>query len=428
MLDVIIIGGGAAGFYAAVHLAEMAPQKKIAILERGKEVLGKVKVSGGGRCNVTHAEFDPAAFVKNYPRGAKELLGPFHTHGSAETIAFFEERNIPLKIEEDGRMFPTSNSSQTIIDFFLGEVEQKGVQLFRNSSVTGLKLLAPNDKNPSGAWEVHSIRKTYTAKKVLMATGSNSKMWGLLQTLGHTIEPPVPSLFTFNIDDDRIRGIQGVSTYAEIEILPKKIFDSKITVELKSKVGQPPKLIAEGPLLITHWGISGPAVLKLSAWGAKTLNDRKYRFKVKVNWLPDYHETAVLQLLKQIKEVEPKKTVLRTNAVDVPRRLWSRLVQTSGIPEQMKWAEVSKQQLQSLANQLTASVFMVDGKSTFKEEFVTAGGVDLKEIDFKTFGSKLFPHLYFAGEIINVDAVTGGFNFQNAWTGAYIAAKSMAKG
>ncbi|MEK6153324.1 NAD(P)/FAD-dependent oxidoreductase [Flavobacteriaceae bacterium 3-367] len=428
MLDVIIIGGGAAGFYAAVHLAEMAPQKKIAILERGKEVLGKVKVSGGGRCNVTYAEFDPAAFVKNYPRGEKELLGPFYTHGSADTVAFFEERNVPLKIEEDGRMFPTSNASQTIIDFFVGEAEKKGVQLFRNSSVTDLRPLAPSKENPTGAWEVHSIRKTYTAKKVLLATGSNPKIWGLLQKMGHTIEPPVPSLFTFNIDDDRIRGIQGVSTYAEVEVLPKRIFDSKITVELKSKAEQLFKLIAEGPLLITHWGMSGPAVLKLSAWGAKTLHERKYRFKIKVNWLPDYHETAVLELLKQIKEVEAKKTVLRTNAVDVPRRLWSRLLQASGIPDQMKWAEISKRHLQSLADQLTASIFTVEGKSTFKEEFVTAGGVDLKEIDFKTFESKLFPHLYFAGEIMNVDAITGGFNFQNAWTGAYIAAKSMAKG
>lgn len=427
MFDVIIIGGGAAGFYAAIHIVEAAPKLKVAILERGKEVLTKVKVSGGGRCNVTHAEFDPGELVKNYPRGEKELLGPFHTYCSGDTVAFFEKRGISLKTEEDGRMFPISNSSSTIIDCFLNEADKLGITLLRLSSVIDIAPMGISKENPEGGWTVQSVKKIYKAKKILVATGSNVKIWSLLQGLGHTIEPPVPSLFTFNIKDSRISGIQGVSTNARVEVMPKKIFDSKITVQLKSKVEQVPKLVSEGPLLITHWGMSGPAVLKLSAWGAKTLNELKYRFKIKVNWLPDYHKEAVIQLLFEIKEVEAKKTVLRTNAVDVPRRLWINLVKASGIPKDMKWADVSKNHLQHLADQLTSSVFVVDGKSTFKEEFVTAGGIDLREIDFKTYESKLHPNLFFAGEVINVDAITGGFNFQNAWTGAYIAAKAIAK-
>ncbi|MGB5821991.1 MAG: NAD(P)/FAD-dependent oxidoreductase [Saonia sp.] len=427
MFDVIIIGGGAAGFYAAVHIAEADPQLKIAILERGKEVLTKVKVSGGGRCNVTHAEFDPNELVKNYPRGEKELLGPFHTHCSGDTVRFFEDRGIPLKTEDDGRMFPASNSSQTIIDFFLREADKWGIKLLRNSSVVDITPIIVNKENPCGGWAVRSIQKTYRAKKILVATGGSTKIWNLLQKLGHTIEPPVPSLFTFNIKDNRIEGIQGVSSNARIEVLPKKIFDSKITVKLKSKVPKAPKLQSEGALLITHWGMSGPAILKLSAWGAKTLNERSYQFKIKVNWLPEYHEEAVIHHLMEVKEMEPKKTVLRTNAFDIPRRLWINLVKASDIPKSMKWGDVSKNRLQNLADQLTDSIFSVDGKSTFKEEFVTAGGVHLKEIDFKTYASKILPNLYFAGEVINVDAITGGFNFQNAWTGAYIVAKAIAK-
>lgn len=427
MLDVIIIGGGAAGFYAAIHIAEANPKLKVVILERGRELLTKVKVSGGGRCNVTHAEFVPSEFAKNYPRGEKELLGPFHTYSSGDTVAFFEKRGIPLKIEPDGRIFPRSNSSQTIIDCFLKETERLGIPLLKNSAVVDIAPVEISPENPEGGWMVKSLRKTYLTKKVLVTTGSSPKIWNLLRNLGHTIEPPVPSLFTFNIKDERIKGIQGVSTNARVEVLPKTFSASKITVALKSKVAQPVKLTSEGPLLITHWGMSGPAILKLSAWGAKILNEYKYRFRIKVNWLPEYHESSVIQLLQQIKEVETKKTVLRTNAVDIPRRLWINLVKASDILETTKWADVPKNQLQNLALQLTNSEFLVDGKSTFKEEFVTAGGVDLKEINFKTYESKIHPHMYFAGEVINVDAITGGFNFQNAWTGAYIAAQAISK-
>lgn len=424
MYDVIIIGGGAAGFYAAIHIAEANPKLKIAILERGKNVLSKVKVSGGGRCNVTHAEFDPGELVKNYPRGEKELLGPFHTYCTGDVVAFFEERSVPLKIEADGRMFPVSNSSQTIIDCFLNEINRLGIKLLKHSTVTNIESVTVESET---VWQITSIKNTYQGKKLLVATGSNPKIWNLLKDLGHTIEPAVPSLFTFNIKDERISAVPGLSTNARVEVLAKKTFNSNITIKLKSKVAEEPLLTSEGPLLITHWGMSGPAILKLSAWGAKILNEKDYKFSIRVNWLPDYHEESVINLLMEIKDVEAKKTVLRTKAVDIPRRLWTKLVRASDIPEDMKWADTTKQQLQNLTDQLTKCIFKVDGKSTFKEEFVTAGGVALKEINFKTFESKVRPNLFFAGEIIDVDAITGGFNFQNAWTGAYIAAQGITK-
>lgn len=424
MFDVLIIGGGAAGYFAAIHIAEADPDLKITILERGKEVLTKVKVSGGGRCNVTHAEFDPNELIKNYPRGEKELRGPFHTYCSGDTISFFEKRGIALKIEEDGRMFPESNTSKTIIDCFVNEAERLGVKLLRNSSVIAIEPIKKSEENPFDGWMVESIQKKYYAKKVLVTTGSNPKIWKMLNKLGHSIIPPVPSLFTFNIKDERIDGIPGVSTDAIVEVLEKST-PSRVTINLKSKVASKAILESEGPLLITHWGMSGPAILKLSAWGARELSDWNYKFNIRVNWLPEYHEDGLIQLLMQIKEVEAKKTVLRTNAVAIPKRLWINLVKATFIPETTKWADVTKNQLQDLAREITAGEFVVDGKSTFKEEFVTAGGIDLKEINFKTYESKIIPSLYFAGEVINVDAITGGFNFQNAWTSAYIAAQAI---
>lgn len=420
MYDVLIIGGGAAGFFAAIHIAEGNPELKIGLLERGKEVLTKVKVSGGGRCNVTHAEFDPGELVNHYPRGEKELLGPFHTFCSGDTIAFFEARGVSLKIEEDGRMFPVSNSSQTIIDCFMKEVDRLGISILMNNSVTGIT-------KEQNSFRVQSIKTDFQAKKILVASGSNPKIWKMLEDLGHSIVPPVPSLFTFNIKDDRISGIPGVSTHASVEVLLATPVDSKVKIALKSKVAQQLDLHSEGPLLITHWGMSGPAILKLSAWGARILNDNRYKFKIRVNWLPTYHEGGVYQQLLDIKEVEGKKTILRTNAFDIPKRLWVNLVKAAGITDSTKWADVSKNDLQELTEQLTGSVFNVDGKSTFKEEFVTAGGIDLKEINFKTYESKIIPGLYFAGEVMNVDAITGGFNFQNAWTGAFIAARAISE-
>ncbi len=420
MFDVIVVGGGAAGYYTAIHMVEEAPHLNVAIFERGKTVLSKVKVSGGGRCNVTHGEFDPRELTTNYPRGEKELLGPFHSHAPMDVMAFFEERGVSLKIEDDGRVFPQSDSSQTIIDCFEDEAKRLGIKVLKNSSVKRFK------KHVDG-WQVTTMNKHYQAKKLLLATGSNTKIWNQLKDLGHTIVPPVPSLFTFNINDERLKGIQGISAEVLVEIPPKRIFtNDRKDLELKSVVKDEPVLRSEGPVLITHWGLSGPAILKLSAWGAKILHDYNYRFRVNVNWTPEYTTGSMEGFLKKVKEVESKKTVARTQAVHLPRRLWTKLVEAANIKKDEKWADITKEKLQALAKQLTACSFRVEGKSTFKEEFVTAGGVDLKEINFKTFESKLHPNLYFAGEIINVDAITGGFNFQNAWTGAYLAAKAIA--
>jgi len=413
MYDVLVIGGGAAGFYSAIHIAEGLPNLRIAILERGKEVLTKVRVSGGGRCNVTHAQFDPKELSTNYPRGEKELLGPFHSYASGDTVGFFEERGIALKIEDDGRMFPTSNSSQTIIDCFTTEADRLGIEVHTRCAVVGLEVGTGVDYN---CWHVRTHADILKTRYVLMATGSNPKMWDLLDQLGHTIVQPVPSLFTFNITDERIADIPGLSTMAEVTVLDKKLVGSKV-----NKDGT---LVSEGPLLITHWGMSGPAILKLSAWGARLLKQYNYSFQISLNWVPEYHPEGVLDLFMEVKQVE-RKTVSRTKVLEVPKRLWKNLVRASGISDTETWPEVSKQQLQQLAEQLTHGVFQVNGKSTFKEEFVTAGGVELKEINFKTYESKLLPRLFLAGEIINVDAITGGFNFQNAWTGGYLAAQGI---
>ncbi len=400
-LDIIIIGGGAAGFFAAINIAEQNPNLSIAILERGKTGLQKVKISGGGRCNVTHAEFIPSELIENYPRGKKELLGPFHTFMTGDTIAWFEERGIALKIEEDGRMFPVSNSSQTIIDCFLNEAKKYNVELLYNHSVK--TVIINKDK-----FIVKTNQGNLSANKIIMATGSNPKIWNLLSDLGHTIVTPVPSLFTFDIKDGRIKDIPGVVA-KDVEV---RVVDTD--------------LISEGPLLITHVGISAPSILKLSAFGAVELAKLNYNFKISVNFIR-YDIESCVEYLKSAKQEYSKKTVLNSVQFDLPKRLWKKLVLASNIQETERWADLNKVQLETLANQLTNAVFQVIGKSTFKEEFVTAGGVDLKEINFKTFESKRIPNLYFAGEVMNVDAVTGGFNFQNAWTSAFIVSKAISK-
>ncbi|MFX0556452.1 NAD(P)/FAD-dependent oxidoreductase [Maribacter sp. CXY002] len=417
MYDVVIVGGGAAGFFTAIHIAEARPDLKILILERGKDVLTKVRISGGSRCNVTHAEFNPKELTTNYPRGEKELLGPFHQFASGDTIEFFETRGISLKIEEDGRMFPITDSSQTIIDCFLSETERLGIQVKKLVSVIAIEQKSIQNKKE---WHIQAGNGIFTAKKLVMTTGSNPKMWELLRNMGHTIIEPVPSLFTFNIKDERIANIPGLSTAAEVSVLDKKIIYKNNGNRSNGNM----VLFSNGPLLITHWGMSGPCILKLSAWGARLLESYDYRFKIAVNWVPDYHKNGLLSLFKEIKKVE-RKTILRTKVVDIPKRLWVNLVRASEIEESCTWPDVSHQQLENLAEQLTNGIFKVEGKSTFKEEFVTAGGVDLKEINFKTYESKILSGLYFAGEILNVDAITGGFNFQNAWTGGYMAANGI---
>tara|TARA_R110002072_G_scaffold59514_1_gene151426 strand:+ start:4410 stop:5645 length:1236 start_codon:yes stop_codon:yes gene_type:complete len=401
--DVIIVGGGAAGFFTAINIAENNPNLKVIILERGKDVLTKVKISGGGRCNVTHAQFIPKELTQNYPRGEKELLGPFHSFMTGDTIEWFEKRGVALKIEEDGRMFPTTNSSQTIIDCFISETKRLGIDVLKNHAVKSVQ-------KSDDAWLISTSETEFLAEKLVLATGSNPKIWKLVESLGHTIEAPVPSLFTFNIKDERIAELPGIATNALVEVM-----DHNGRTILES----------DGPLLITHWGMSGPAILKLSAWGARLLAPTNYHFKIKINWLLDLSEEVVIDKLKELKAVNSKQSVFKYSQFELPKRLWQNLVRAAGINDTQRWADTSNHEFISLANQLTAGVFEVEGKSTFKEEFVTAGGVELKEVNFKTFESKLNNNLYFAGEILNIDAITGGFNFQNAWTGGFLVAKAI---
>ena len=396
--DILVIGGGAAGFFAAINAAEMNPAARITILERGNEVLTKVRISGGGRCNVTHAEFFPKELAKNYPRGRKELRGPFHSFMTGDTIAWFEERGVELKAEEDGRMFPVTDSAQTIIDCFITEARRLRIKILTKHAVQEIKKSGKQ-------WKITTPAEVFVAEKLLVSTGSNPKIWKLLQNLGHHLIPGVPSLFTFHITDKRIKDLSGVASPARIRL-------------------EDVKFETEGPLLITHWGMSGPAILKLSAWAARELSELS-RFKIVINWLPDIETEEVLEGLLRLKQQYGKQFPGKYSQFQLPKRLWQKLVKAADIPENVRWADLTKQQLQDLSAQLTHGTFEVHGKSTFKEEFVTAGGVDLKEVNFKTFESRVCANLYLAGEVLNIDALTGGFNFQNAWTGGFLAAKAM---
>jgi predicted Rossmann fold flavoprotein len=403
MKKVIIIGGGAAGFFTAINLKEQLPTLEVTLLEKGKEVLQKVKISGGGRCNVTHACFDPKELVTFYPRGQKELLGPFHKFMTGDTFEWFESKGVPLKIEGDNRVFPEANSSQAIIDCFQKCVRDLQITVHKNQGVLTVEQL-------ENQWQVQTKTTTYQADFVVMAAGSSKKIWDLCHDqLNHRIVPPVPSLFTFNIKDQRLVDLGGISVpHASVKILGTKLEN-------------------EGPLLITHWGLSGPAILKLSAFGARILADKNYQYQVEINWLGLPTEHIEEQLIN-LKHTEAKKLIsLRSPFSEIPRRLWERLVTAAGIRSNQKWADLSNKQLQQLSTALTKSTFNANGRTTFKEEFVTAGGVDLKEIDFKHFQSRIHSNLYFVGEVLNIDAVTGGFNFQNAWTGGFICAQSIAQ-
>ncbi len=397
--DIIIIGGGAAGFFTAINCAKKNPTYKIAILERGKEVLSKVKISGGGRSNVTHACFVPNDLAKFYPRGEKELRGPFHQFCSGDTMEWFEQRGVSLKIEDDNRIFPVSDSSQTIIDCFLAEAQKYKIDILTGESVKSLY-------QGENYWKIDTNHSVFKCEKIVVTTGSNPKIWEMLSDLGHQIVPPVPSLFTFNIKDLRLHNLMGVSALASVKVLGTN-------------------LKASGAVLITHWGLSGPAVLKVSAWGARILNEKNYQFVLQVNWLNELNFEDTLEHLNELKFENAKKQLDKFCPFDFPKRLWESLLKASKIEPQTKWADLSKKQLIALSEQLTNSQFPVNGKSTFKDEFVTAGGIDLKEVNFKTMESKLLPNLFFAGEVLNIDAITGGFNFQNAWTTGFIASQHL---
>lgn len=404
-MKITVVGGGAAGYFAAITAAEANPAAEVLILEQSPQVLGKVKISGGGRCNVTHACFEPRELVKFYPRGGKALLGPFHRFMTGDTMGWFGDRGVELKIEEDGRVFPVSDDSQTIIDCFLQAAKQAGIELRTRSKVLAIH---PPDEGQA-QWQIRLKNETLLTDKVLVASGSNPATWQWLSDLGHGIVEPVPSLFTFNLQDDRIKPLPGVSVpEAEIQLVGHRTLKS------------------QGPLLVTHWGMSGPGVLRLSAWGARTFAEQQYDFELQVNWQAGKSQEHWENLWQTLRQQQPKKMIASNPQGEIPARLWQQLTEKVGIGPEQRWAELTKAQAQALASELADGRYHVQGKSTFKEEFVTCGGVELNEVNFKTMESKLHPGLHFAGEVLDIDAVTGGFNFQAAWTTGWIAGLGMA--
>lgn len=404
-LRILIVGGGAAGFFAAIHAAEAAPHARVCLYEATAHPLAKVRISGGGRCNATHACFEPRELVKRYPRGGRELLGPFTRFGPRDTIAWFAARGVTLKTEEDGRMFPDTDDSATIIAALRKAADDAGVKLFTSMGVRTVTRAA------AGGFEVvFTDDSAATFDRVLIATGGNKGSAGLAiaAAFGHAIEAPVPSLFTFHIADPRLVGLEGLSVPAAAVHVPGA------------------KLAERGPVLVTHWGLSGPAILRLSAWGARELAGRDYRFPLVLSWTGETPAQALEKLLAW-KNANPRKQVGTLNPFALPSRLWDRIVASvPGLAADAQWAGVSKEHLQKLAAQSAGAEFAVEGKSLNKEEFVTCGGVRLREVDFKTMESRLVSGLHFAGEVLDIDGVTGGFNFQAAWTGGFLAGRAMA--
>jgi predicted Rossmann fold flavoprotein len=412
-IRVIVIGGGAAGFFAAISCAEkLGARGTVTLLEATAHPLAKVRVSGGGRCNVTHACFEPRELVKKYPRGGRELLGAFSRFQPRDTVAWFAARGVELKTEEDGRMFPVTDDSATIVECLTRTAEQAGVKIVTSLGVRTVERSPVTSGSSSGSafWLTLTDDSNLRCERLLIATGGNKSSAGLTiaEKLGHSIEPLVPSLFTFHIDDKRLEGLSGVSVPNATTSVPGT------------------KLKESGPLLITHWGLSGPAILKLSAWGARELAKVNYEFPVTVNFTGPHTRESLLKELTSVREKNPRKQITTWSPLDMPQRLWERLVTSSGIPATAPWAQVGNAALASLAAQLTAAEFKVVGKSLFKEEFVTCGGVKLSEVDFRTMESRVCPGLHFAGEVLDIDGITGGFNFQSAWTTGWLAGQAMA--
>ncbi len=455
-----MIGGGAAGFFGAISCASANPRTRVTLIEAGRQVLAKVRISGGGRCNVTHACFDPAQLVQYYPRGGKALRGAFTRFQPKDTVAWFESHGVELKTEADGRMFPITDNSETIVDCLINAAEDAGVKIITGTPVISVSRLGTPTPNPSpwkeegseeikeGGFKVElkngfanrertptpnlsplkeegseEIKEggfkvqlkngeTICSDRLFLATGSNPQAYRWVKDFGHTLELPVPSLFTFNIPDPRLQDLLGVSVS-----------------DVRLRLPEAPSTLKEqtGPLLITHWGLSGPSVLKLSAWGARFLHEKHYQTPLIVNWLPDYNQDKLRQTLLSVKSQLPRRQISTSCPLPIPKRLWMSLVSSVGISPEEKWAEVSKKALNQLVIELTQGVYQIKGKGVFKEEFVTCGGVSLKEVDFKTMESRLVPGLYFAGEILDIDGVTGGFNFQSAWTTAWLAGQAMGK-
>ncbi|MCY6494454.1 NAD(P)/FAD-dependent oxidoreductase [Leptolyngbya sp. GGD] len=402
-MKVVVIGGGAAGFFGAICAAQAGVE--VTLLEAGQNCLSKVLISGGGRCNVTHSCFEPALLVQHYPRGGKALRGAFSQFQPKHTIEWFTDRNVKLKTEADGRIFPITDDARTIADCLLNQAADLGVKIYTQSPVKAVAKVEDQFLVTLRSEQV------LTADRVLIATGSNPNGYQFARSLGHSVIDPVPSLFTFNIRDDRLTDLAGVSVDP---------------VRLRLQVGEA-KFEQTGALLITHWGVSGPAVLKLSAWAARELHDARYQARLSINWLPKQNPEQLRQELTAVKNQIPQKTIAANCPVMLPRRLWERLTEAVGIQKERRWAELSNKTLNQLIQELMQGSYQISGKGVFKDEFVTCGGVNLKEINFKTMESRCCPGLYFAGEVLDIDGVTGGFNFQSAWTTGWIAGNASAK-
>ena len=404
---IIVVGGGAAGFFAAITCAETAPEAKVTVLEKGPQFLSKVRISGGGRCNVTHACFDARELTTKFPRGEKALLGPFRNFGASDTVAWFESRGVNLKTESDGRMFPVSDSSQTIIDCLLGAARAASVRTLLNCGVERAARCA------EVRFELTlSNGKTIGCDHLLLATGGcrAAAAGKLAVSLGHTLEPPVPSLFTFHIESQWLRELAGISVESAEVLVPGA------------------GLRERGALLATHWGLSGPVILRLSAWGARVLHELNYEFPLHINWLPHLSADAIFNELDSRRKAQPSRFIVNTPIAPLPARLWEQLVLAGGIAGEARWAALPRSAQHRLVQQLIRTKFQVSGRSLNKDEFVTCGGVRLGEVNFKTMESRICPGLHFAGELLDIDGLTGGFNFQSAWTTGWIAGRAMAGG
>jgi predicted Rossmann fold flavoprotein len=403
---IVIVGGGAAGFFAAIACAEAGCASEIVILEKSSQFLSKVKISGGGRCNVTHACFNERELTTSFPRGERALIAPFKQFNAADTARWFTERGVMLKTEDDGRMFPVSDSSQTIIDCLLGLARSRGVKLMANCGVESVK------RNDDGGFELTlSNGETLACDKLLIATGGcrTPALGQLAVSLGHTLETPVPSLFTFHIATPWLRALAGIS----VESVEASVAETKLR--------------ERGAMLITHWGLSGPTILRLSAWGARALHEMNYNFTLHLNWLPNSTNETLAKIIQHRRESQPAKLVVNSPIAPLPARLWEQLVLASGVARETRWSVLSKAAQHKLIQQLLRTEFQVTGKSLNKDEFVTCGGVRLGEVNFKTMESRVCPGLFFAGEVLDIDGITGGFNFQAAWTTGWIAGRVMAK-
>jgi predicted Rossmann fold flavoprotein len=401
--EIVIVGGGAAGFFAAIAAARAGGNCKVSLFERSSQFLSKVRISGGGRCNVTHALFDPRMFTTRYPRGERELISPFHRFSADDTVVWFEARGVHLKREEDGRIFPVTDSSETVIDCLIREAKAAGVRLFIRKGIETARV------RTEGGFDLKlTDAESMGCDRLLLATGGCRSIGGaeLAASLGHTIEPPVPSLFSLHVAAPWLRSLPGIS-----------VSDVELSVE---------KLRERGPLLITHNGISGPAVLRLSAWGARILHEKNYRFSLRVNWIPHLSENELRIEFQSRRQMEPTRRINNSPIGGIPARLWEKLVSNAGVSPDTIWTSLTRAGMNELIRQLRATELEVDGKSLNKEEFVTCGGVRLREINFKTMESRITSNLYFAGELLDIDGITGGFNFQAAWTTGWIAGHAMA--